>query len=161
MPFVNGVYTGTSNTFNNAVNGTIIDPADWNELFTDIELGLNDLSAGRVYAPTSVVSAATCDIGATDTSRIVVTGSTGPITSLGTSANRLRFVSFTGTPVLTHDAVTLILPGGVSINVAAGAGGVFSSDASGNWRCLAWQDPTISVPSTVSAIHAFNHMNYR
>lgn len=136
MPFASGIYTGTSNTFNNAVNGTIIDPADWNELFTDIELGLNDLSAGRVYAPTSVVSAATCDIGATNTSRIVVTGSTGPITSLGTSANRLRFVSFTGTPTLTHNATTLILPGGADIVVAAGDCSLFSSDASGNWRCL-------------------------
>lgn len=136
MPFVNGVYTGISNTFNNAVNGTIIDPADFNELFSDIELALNDLSAGRVYAPTNVVSAATCDIGATDTSRVVVTGSTGPITSLGTSTNRLRFVSFTGTPTLTHHATNLILPGGADITVVAGDCGLFSSDATGKWRCL-------------------------
>jgi hypothetical protein len=112
MAFTDGVYTGISNSFNNAVHGTVIDPDAWNDLFSDMELALNDVAAAKVYFPTSVVSAATCDIGATATARVVVTGSTGPITSLGTSTNRLRFVSFTGTPTLTHHGTSLILATG-------------------------------------------------
>jgi hypothetical protein len=47
MPFDGGVYTGlSSNTFNDASPGTIIDPFDWNLLFTDIEDAINDVATG-------------------------------------------------------------------------------------------------------------------
>ncbi|MBU6163192.1 MAG: hypothetical protein KGO50_18930, partial [Myxococcales bacterium] len=87
---------------------------------------------------TTVASASTADIGATPSQRISITGTT-TITSFGTVANQLRFVSFTGALTLTHNATTLILPGGANITTAAGDAAVFSSDSSGNWRCLSYQ----------------------
>jgi hypothetical protein len=45
MPISGRAYTGLSNSFNNAVSGTIIDPLDWNDLFTDIETAINTLSS--------------------------------------------------------------------------------------------------------------------
>lgn len=94
--------------------------------------------AGGVYTPANVASAATCDIGAATTSRVTVTGTT-TITSFGTSADRLRVVTFSGALTLTHNATTLILPGSANITTAAGDCGVFLSDASGNWRCVAFE----------------------
>lgn len=43
MPFTAGVYSGLTNSFNAAVSGTIIDPADWNDLFADIEGAFNEV----------------------------------------------------------------------------------------------------------------------
>ena len=112
--------------------------------FTKIEANFVDLygSGGTItHAVTDVASAATCDIGAAATDRVRITG-TVTITSLGTSASRLRFVHFSGALTLTHDGTSLILPGAANITTAAGDSAIFSSDASGNWRCLIWQDVT-------------------
>src|SRR5688572_28916073 len=78
MPFANGSYTGLGNTFNDAAAGQVIDPEDWNDLFTDMEAALNVLSKGTHAATTDVVSAATTNIGAAATSVVRITGSTGP-----------------------------------------------------------------------------------
>ena len=86
---------------------------------------------------TAVASAATCDIGTTASQRISITGTT-TITSLGTVANQLRFVTFVGILTLTYNATTLLLPGAASITTAAGDAAIFSSDASGNWTCIAY-----------------------
>jgi len=86
----------------------------------------------------SVASAATCDIGSAASHRVSVTGTT-TITSLGAAPNVVRFVTFTGALTLTHNATTLILPGGTSSTTAAGDSAIFASDASGNWRCLSYQ----------------------
>jgi hypothetical protein len=86
---------------------------------------------------TNVASAATCDIGATPSHRISVTGTT-TITSFGTVPNELRNVTFAGALTLTHNATTLILPGAANITTAAGDYALASSDSSGNWRVLAY-----------------------
>lgn len=88
-------------------------------------------------AESSVASAATCDIGAANTSRVAITGTT-TITSLGAAANRLRFLRFAGALTLTHNAASLILPGGASIVTAAGDTAIAMSDASGNWRLVVY-----------------------
>lgn len=98
---------------------------------------LGGLLDEAVHAITDVASAATCDIGAAATDRVRITGTT-TITSLGTSANRLRFVHFDNALTLTHNATSLILPTGANIVTAAGDAAIFSSDGSGNWRCLAY-----------------------
>lgn len=89
-------------------------------------------------AQVSVASAATCDIGAAGAQRVLITGTT-TITSFGTIANELRFVTFAGALTLTHHATSLILPGAANITTAAGDTATFASDGSGNWRCLAYQ----------------------
>lgn len=93
--------------------------------------GLGALMAGPEV---SVASAATCDLFAAGALCVEVTGTTA-ITSLGTGANALRLVRFADMLTLTHDAASLVLPGGSDIITAAGDMACFRSDAGGNWRC--------------------------
>ena len=50
-----------------------------------------------------------------------------------------RVVQFSGALTLTHNATSLILPGGASITTAAGDVAYFVSLGSGNWRCTGYQ----------------------
>ncbi len=84
---------------------------------------------------TSVASATTVDLGAVQSARIAITGTT-TITSFGTAANQLKFIRFTGALTLTHNATSLIIPGGVNMPTAANDTAIVASDASGNWRVL-------------------------
>lgn len=87
-------------------------------------------------AGTAIASAATIDLGAATGNTVHITGSTGPITSLGTVASGVeRKVVFDSTPTLTHNATSLILPTGANITAAAGDSALFVSEGSGNWRC--------------------------
>src|SRR5712691_3723195 len=85
-------------------------------------------------AETTVASAATCDIGNTQTARVAISGTT-TITSFGTKPDRIRFVRFAAALTLTHNATSLILPNAANISTAAGDTAIFISDSSGNWRC--------------------------
>jgi hypothetical protein len=82
---------------------------------------------------TEIASAATCDIGSLSTVCAAITGTTA-ITAFGTGTTKLRFVRFEGALTLTHNATSLILLGGASRTTAAGDVGIYTSDASGNWR---------------------------
>jgi len=90
--------------------------------------------AASVWTSTDVASASTCDIGAATTPLVNITGTT-TITSFGTSTDKLRRVRFATALILTHNATSLILPGGANITTAAGDEAEFSSDADGNWKC--------------------------
>lgn len=82
---------------------------------------------------TDITSAATTDIGAATGEFVDVTGSV-TITSLGTvKAGTKRVIRFTGAPLLTHNATSLILP--ISTNYRAVSGDIitFRSLGSGNW----------------------------
>lgn len=84
-----------------------------------------------------IASAATVNL-ALATGRLVdITGSTGPITSLGTvPAGQVFFVRFASTPTITHNGTSLILPTGADITAIADDTAIFASLGSGNWRCL-------------------------
>jgi hypothetical protein len=83
----------------------------------------------------NIASATTTDIGAATGNYVKVTG-TVTITALGTiQAGTRRVVEFTGALLLTHNATSLILPGGANITTAAGDCAEFISEGSGNWRC--------------------------
>lgn len=87
-----------------------------------------------------IASAATTDIGALNTTVARITGTT-TITSLGANYNGPRYVRFAGILTLTHNATTLVLPGGVNITTAAGDGAVvvpIGNPASG-WKVLVYQ----------------------
>ena len=89
--------------------------------------------------PVSIASAATTNIGAAASNSVRITGTT-TITSLGTiAAGASRTVTFTGALTLTHNATSLILPGGANITTAAGDVAEFESLGSGNWRCTSYQ----------------------
>lgn len=111
---------------------------------------------GEFLTPVATVaSASTTDIGGAASSRVSVTGTT-TITSLGSIANAVRFVSFTGALTLTHNATSLILPSGANITTAAGDCAIFSSDSSANWRCLSYQTASgLLVPSLMATASQF------
>lgn len=90
-------------------------------------------------ATQTIASAATTDIGAA-TSNVVIISGTTPITGLGTiAAGAERCVTFSGALTLTHNATSLILPGGANITTAAGDVAYFASLGAGNWRCTGYQ----------------------
>lgn len=81
-----------------------------------------------------IASAATTDIGAATGNSVTITGTT-TITALGTiKAGVTRLVTFAGALTLTHNATSLILPGGADITTAAGDVMLAKSEGSGNWR---------------------------
>ena len=87
----------------------------------------------------TIASAATTDIGAATSNSVIVSGTT-TITALGTiAAGAERVVQFSGALTLTHNATSLILPGGASITTAAGDVAYFVSLGAGNWRCTGYQ----------------------
>lgn len=93
---------------------------------------LRDQSA---YAPQTIASAATTDIGAAVSKVIYISGTT-TITALGTAAAGVtRTVKFLGALILTYNASTLILPGTANIATAANDTAEFLSLGSGNWQC--------------------------
>lgn len=97
-----------------------------------------------------IASATTTDIGAATGNYVDVTGTT-TITGLGTiQAGVIRIVRFTGALTLTHNATSLILPGGANITTVAGDVAVFVSLGSGNWRCVSYtkiDGSPLSVPA--------------
>lgn len=84
------------------------------------------------FIEADVASAGTCDIGATSSLKVRITGTT-TITSFGTAHNRIRLGRFAGILTLTYNATGLILPGATNITTAAGDTFFATSDPSGNW----------------------------
>lgn len=109
------------------------DGAEW------IELGRLDIT-NNIYIPSEgviawadVASAATVDLGAQASRSLRITGTT-TITSFGTAANGVRrYLRFAAALTLTHNATSLILPGGATITTAAGDTATAISLGSGNW----------------------------
>ena len=138
MPYntTTGVFTRTSNSFSDPVTGTVIDPDDADDLFDDYDAGGLSLAFGRfgTVAESTVTAATTTNIGASDNFKVLIDGA-ATITSLGSVASKFRVVRFNNVGTLTHNATTLILPGGQGISYTPGDTGIFASDASGNWRC--------------------------
>lgn len=96
--------------------------------------------AQRFGSTFSLASATTTALGDQEESYGVISGTT-TITSFGTPgvANKFGFwVEFSGVLTLTHNATSLILPGGASITTAAGDTAFFQHEGTGNWRCLSY-----------------------
>lgn len=91
----------------------------------------------RSEAIGTIASAATSDIGGETAFFLSLTGSE-TITSLGTAANAFKCLIVSGTPTFTHDATSLIMPGGADYTAAAGDVFWVKSDASGNWRVISF-----------------------
>jgi hypothetical protein len=83
-----------------------------------------------------IASASETDLGAVGGLMHDITGTT-TITSFGTVAAGIwKIIKFEGALTLTHNATSLILPGGANITTADGDVAVFISEGSGNWRCV-------------------------
>lgn len=95
------------------------------------------LAGAALDNETSVAGANPCDIGAAATTRILITGGAGNV-SFSVAAKRLRIVRFPAGKVLQHNATSLVLLAGANRTTAAGDQGIYISDATGNWRELAF-----------------------
>lgn len=98
----------------------------------------NQTAGGNFHIETTIASATTTDIGASNSDTVAISGTT-TITSFGSVANAVRLVRFTGALTLTHNATSLILPDAANITTVAGDTAIFASDSSGNWRCWSYQ----------------------
>lgn len=86
----------------------------------------------------NIASATTTNLAAATGDFVHITG-TVTITGLGTAtAGVERDVVFDAALVLTHNATTLILPGGANITTQAGDTARFRSEGSGNWRVISY-----------------------
>jgi hypothetical protein len=122
--------TGNLNMGGNAVRN-VADPS----LPTDA-VNLGTAASGVASPRADVASATTTDIGAATSQYVRITGTT-TIAGLGTAAaGVVRDILFDGALTLTHNATSLILPGGANITTAAGDAALFRSEGSGNWRCM-------------------------
>lgn len=96
------------------------------------------LTSNPFITEATVASATTTDIGAADSNCIIISGTT-TISALGSSADvvsPIYFVRFTGALTLTHNASSLILPGGANITTANGDSMTALYLGSGNWKVL-------------------------
>ena len=86
----------------------------------------------------TISSAATTDLGTKTQNYLAVSGTT-TITAFGTPTNKTEYtVKFDGALTLTHNATSLILPGGVNVLTIAGEVAKFRHEGSGNWRCVSY-----------------------
>ena len=105
------------------------------------------------HAPSvSLASSTTVNIGAAAANAITITGTT-TITAFDSIADgAIRVLTFADALTLTHNATSLILPGGADITTADGDVAVMLSLGSGSWRCIAFQraDGTAVVSSAAA-----------
>jgi len=97
-------------------------------------------SLGGVKAADLASVAGTTDLSAVRGDFVDITGTNG-ITGLGTERKGRRVCCrFTGALTMTHNATSLILPGGVNRTTTAGTIAEFLSLGSGNWVCTSWMN---------------------
>src|SRR5262245_13758961 len=81
---------------------------------------IQKLKARMLFGPvSSLPSAASIDLGLAATHLIEITGNTGPITSFGSSASLdtpIYVIRFASNPTITHNGVSMKMPGGVNYN---------------------------------------------
>lgn len=121
VPYFTGIGTATTADFT-STGRTLVSQASAKAVFDAIN-----------GAEATVASATTTDIGAASSDKVSITGTT-TITGFGTAtAGIQRKGRFTGALTLTHNATSLILPGGANITTVAGDRFEAVSLGSGNW----------------------------
>jgi hypothetical protein len=94
-----------------------------------------------------IASATTTNVGAVSGLMNDITGTT-TVTGLGTvAAGVWKILKFEGALTLTHNASSLILPGGENVTTADGDTAIFFSEGSGNWRCISYFRAAVSPNS--------------
>jgi hypothetical protein len=101
----------------------------------------------------TIASATTTDLGSTEASFITISGTT-TITSLGSSSRGglIKFLTFGGALVLTHNATSLILPTGSNMVTVAGDTAIAVYLGAGNWRILSYQRVGIQNISAIEYV---------
>ncbi|WP_189347444.1 hypothetical protein [Mesorhizobium sp. M4A.F.Ca.ET.090.04.2.1] len=170
MPRAGGVYSappGTKGTPN-----TTIESAKYNALVDDLVADANaarPVTSGGSGSSTAVgaadnfnaagadmASAATVNLANTTGTLVNITG-TVTITALGTlAAGAERDLVFAASLTFTHNATSLILPGGGNITTAAGDVARMRSLGGGNWKCVGYQRAA-QAPYTSSGTETLNN----
>lgn len=100
----------------------------------------------------TIASATTTDLGSKNAALLDVTGTT-TITSFGTVSTGIwKILTFAGALTLTHNATSLILPGGSNITTAAGDSCMAESLGSGNWKIHAYQKASGNPVATQATV---------
>lgn len=120
----------------NSPGGTTVIGAGLDDNLREIQAVVR---AALAHKGSDIASNTTTDLGAVAGLFHDITGANA-ITGFGTvSAGIWKVVKFEGAATLTHNATSLILPGGTDIVTANGDVGIFVSEGSGNWRCVNYQ----------------------
>lgn len=151
-----GITFGRLEVLNKAVRMRATDGSTTNAILTltDVLLSLSGAALNTAKAA-DVASAATTSIGAILGNFVHVTGTT-TITSLGTSnaAGNCRLVTFDAALTLTHNATSLILPGGANITTAAGDSLIaVNENGASNWRVLIYQRAS---GASIASVNLYN-----
>lgn len=88
-----------------------------------IHVGHQTIKKGAIkHAPAvTIASAATVDLSTAKSNNVIISGSTGPITSFGTvDEGAVYDLVFSSTPDITYHASNMILIGGASVTIQAG-----------------------------------------
>ena len=99
---------------------------------------------------TTIAAAATTDLSTVSGNLVSVTGSGGPITSLGTvQAGAVFVLKMVGAPIFTYNGTSLLIPGGANYASAANDIILAFSLGGGNWEIvpLPWSGGSIIPPS--------------
>jgi hypothetical protein len=107
------------------------------------------------WAKATDVPSATPNIGAANGNYVEITGTTTITAFDNVAAGITRFVRFMGSLTLTHNAVSLILPGAINRITEAGDRATFVSLGSGNWLCQSFL-ATNSIASNADALAGTN-----
>ena len=111
--------------------------ASWVQLAASLSYPLVHTGLIEGAESAGIASAATIDLSGADGNRVPISGSTGPVTSLGTlTAGTVMVLEFAGTPTLTHHATKLQLPNDANIVVEAGDIMIVKSDGADAWTCV-------------------------
>ena len=86
---------------------------------------------------TTLVSAATVDLGTAATYRVFISGNT-TISSFGTAPRRIKHIKFATSLVITHNATTLYCPGGADITTLTGDTCIAMSNDDGEWEIVSY-----------------------
>ena len=156
--------TGAKNVFRRTPNGTqsltgseiiVSQPTLVMYDGTQFELLSGSAEFGGFGPLTTLASAGTTDLGTIPSHNVSVTGTT-TITSFGSPTNGLTYpfyrITFTGALTLTHNATSLIMPGGANFTTAANDTLFALYLGSGNWHVLSYQraDGFSIVPSVLN-----------
>jgi hypothetical protein len=126
-------------------DGAVCIESDGVSKWTKVAVTTFDQVSQRMGAETTIASATTTDVGASPTTRILVSVGGSPVTSLGTVANKFRILRFAGAITITHNAATLACPGAADILTIANGLALAASDGAGNWRILSYVPPSTAT----------------
>lgn len=93
-----------------------------------------------------VSASAATSIGAAQSNNVRIAGAATITVFDAVASGIVRRVRFTGVCTLTHNATSLVLPGGANITTAVGDSLVAESFGGGNWKVLFYQKATGLVP---------------